>query len=422
MLGNETKDVLESSESNELTNVETETKDVLEANVDKVNNVVYRSINSPEKLNKLTTINEMLNLTNSKHNKLVFVYSVPKVGSTSIVSSLRIFGINKIDIIHIHDEKMLNVLAHISDVTINDLILFNKYLGKDVYVINIYRSPIERKISTFFEKIGSHHFNNYDNEVNKYNITKVIERFNNIFPYIGTGDHFIDKYDIKIPTNFDTNNKYLLVNDSGIKYISLRLKDSNEWGRILTNILGFKIMIVKDYESSNKPIKDLYNAFKSSYKIPINLLNDEINSKYLKFYYLEDEIKNYYNEWLIKSIDTKNSYTREQFELYEKITIENLHIDTIQLDHYFDEGCICQACSIKRIETMSKLLRGINVSDKIFHSYAKNELIQKKVTRANKINGIIAKLSKIPRGKDFNRYMTTIVSNGKRLKKCPAMG
>lgn len=400
MLENETKDVLESSEATELTNVE------------KVNNVVYRSINSPEKLNKLMATNEMLNLTNSKHNKLVFVYSAPKVGSTSIVSSLRIFGIDKIDIIHIHDEKMLNVLAHISDVTINDLILFNKYLGKDVYVINIYRSPIERKISTFFEKIGSHHFNNYDNEVNKYNITKVIERFNNIFPYIGTGDHFIDKYDIKIPTNFDTNNKYLLVNDSGIKYISLRLKDSNEWGRILTNILGFKIMIVKDYESSNKPIKDLYNAFKSSYKIPINLLNDEINSKYLKFYYSEDEIKNYYNEWLIKSTDIRESYTREQFELYEKITIENLHIDTIQLDHYFDEGCICRACSIKRIETMSKLLRGMNVSDKIFHSDAKNELIQKKVTRANKINGIISKLVKIPRGKDFNRDMTTIVSNG----------
>ena len=151
-------------------------------------------------------------------------------------------------------------------------------------------------------------------------------------------------------------------------------------------------------------------------------MNEYINDKYLKYYYSKEEIKNYYNEWLIKSIDTKNSYTREQFELYEKITIENLHIDTIQLDHYFDEGCICQACSIKRIETMSKLLRGINVSDKIFHSYAKNELIQKKVTRANKINGIIAKLSKIPRGKDFNRYMTTIVSNGKRLKKCPAMG
>ena len=399
MADNENNNALE---TNELTN------NIKESNDD------FDFIKCPEKLNKLMTTNELLNINKSQHNKLVFVYSAPKVGSTSIVSSLRIFGIDKIDIIHIHDEEMLNVLAHISDVTINEIILFNKYLKKDVYVINIYRSPIERKISAFFEKIGSHHFNNDDIDVNQYNVAKVIDRFNNIFPYIGIGDHFIDKYNIEIPTNFDTNNKYLLVNSSGIKYISLRLKDSDEWGNILTNIFGFKIIIIKDYESTNKPIKDVYNAFKMSYKIPINLLNDEIKGKYLQYYYSEDEITNYYNEWLIKSTDIRESYTYDQFKLYEKITIENLYIDNIQLDHYFDEGCICKACSLKRTETMIKLLRGIKVSDKICHSNAKTELIQKRVTRANKINGIIAKLSKKIRGKDFKSEMSNIVIKGNR--------
>ena len=61
--------------------------------------------------------------------------------------------------------------------------------------------------------------------------------------------------------------------ENKIKYITLRLKDSNEWGRILTNIFGFTISIIKDYESSNKPIKELYSKFKLFYKIPINLLN-----------------------------------------------------------------------------------------------------------------------------------------------------
>ena len=41
--------------------------------------------------------------------------------------------------------------------------------------------------------------------VNKYNVEKVMNRFNNIFPYIETGDHFMDKYSI----NVLKNNKYI---------------------------------------------------------------------------------------------------------------------------------------------------------------------------------------------------------------------
>jgi hypothetical protein len=378
---------------------------------------VFDFIKNPEKLELLIKTNELLNVNKNNNNKLLFVYSAPKVGSTSIVSSLRVFGITKINIIHIHDEEMLKVLSHINDITINELILYNKYLGKDVYVINVYRSPIEKKISVFFEKIGSYHFNNQDDKVNNYSIIKVTERFNDIFPWIGTGDHFIDKYNVTFPDTFDYNNKYTLVCENGIKYITLRLKDSGEWGNILTKIFGFTIRIIKDYETSNKPIKDLYNLFKSSYKIPINLLDEQINDKYLKYYYSEKEIKKYYNEWLIKSTTLRNSYTNEQFMLYDKITIENSYLDKIQgqCDHYFDEGCTCNACCIKRHGTISKLLCGIEVKERITHTEAKIELIQQRVEKVNKINKIISKLPPNTKINNMNRNMTKMISNGKWL-------
>lgn len=386
--------------------------EVSEENINK--NDVFEFIKNPEKLNKLNDINELLNINKHQYNKLIFVYSGPKVGSTSIVSSFRIFGIEKIDIIHIHDEEMLRVLANIRDITIKEIILFNRYLGKDVYVINVFRSPIERKISTFFEKIGCYHFNVDDNIVNRYNIVKVINRFNSIFPWIGNGDHFIDKYGIKIPENFDYNNKYVLVVENHIKYITLRLKDSNEWGRILTNIFGFNIRTIKDYESSNKPIKDLYNSFKNNYKIPINLLDEIKNDKYLNYYYSKDELNKYYNEWLVKSTEKKDSYTYQEYRVYENISIENSHIDKIQNDHYFDEGCTCKACSIKRLETIGKILNGVDVKDRIVHVEAKNELIQKRVVRANRINNIISKIPPKVRGKDFKGDMRAIVAKGNR--------
>ena len=163
---------------------------------------VFDFIKNPKKMQLLIKTNELLNVNKNQHNKLLFVYSSPKVGSTSIVSSLRIFGLDNIDIIHIHDEEMLKVLTKLEGITINEIISYNKSLGKEVYVINVYRSPIERKISSFFEKIGSHHFNANDQDVNTYNVAKVINRFNSIFPWIGNGDHFIDKYDIPIPDEY----------------------------------------------------------------------------------------------------------------------------------------------------------------------------------------------------------------------------
>ena len=375
---------------------------------------IFEFIKEPEKLKLLIRANELLHINNTQHNRLLFVYSAPKVGSTSIVTSLRIFGLENIDTIHIHDEEMLQVLGHIKGITINELILFNKYLGKDVYVINIFRNPIERKISSFFEKIGSYHFNTTDQNVNKYNVEKVINRFNNIFPYIETSDHFIDKYNITIPECFNYQQKYLLVKENDITYISLRLKDSVYWGTILTNIFGFNIRIVKDYESTNKPIKDIYNLFKQNYKIPINFLDEIINCKYLKYYYSSDELKEYYNEWNLKSTSLKNSYTQDQYRVYQDITLENTCFDKIQLDHYMDEGCGCKACSLKRLEISSKIMRGIYVNAKIIHNEAKTELIQKRVERANKINEAIRNIPQQVRGKDFQREMTNVVK-GKRL-------
>ena len=377
------------------------------------NQHIFDFIENPRKKELLIQANELLNMNKSKNEKLVFIYSAPKVGSTSIVSSLRIFGLDKMDIIHVHDEEMLKILAHINEITVNELILFNKYLGKDVYVINIYRSPIERKISTFFEKIGSYHFNNLDKNVNTYTIDKVINRFNDIFPYIGLGDHFLDKYNISVPQQFDFNNKYLLVKENNINYLSLRLQDSSIWGPILTNIFGFRICIVKDYESSHKDIKDLYALFKLHYKIPKNLLDNEMNTKYVDYYFSNDEKQKYYNEWLIKSLPPRNSYTLDQYKLYEEITLSNSYYDKVQTNHYIDEGCICKACKFKRSELASKIMRGIPVVDRITHIEAKNELINKRINKINKINKGLNKDVRIS-GKSFKQDMTNIVT-GRRV-------
>lgn len=380
---------------------------------------VFEFVNNSEKQRLLLEINEKLNINKFPNNKLVFVYSAPKVGSTSIVSSLRIFGTDKISVIHIHDEEMLRILGSVTGVTVNEIILYNKHIGRDVYVIDIYRSPIERKISAYFEKIGAYHFNNRDEIVNTYSVDRVINRFNHIFPHIANGDHFMDKYGITMPNQFDHSKKYLLVQENGVKYIKLRLKDSVFWGSILTTIFGSNIKPIKDYESANKPIKDLYAKFKLHYRIPKNLLDELTKCKYFNYYYSEQEKVDYINEWSMKSTVDFVAYNVEQYKMYEELTIQNSHIDYIQMNHYMDEGCLCKACSIKRCETATKLNIGLVVTDRIVHSEAKNELLVKRVDHANRINANIARQiqSQNPQvkggRKNFNREMSSVVSGRK---------
>ena len=380
----------------------------------------FEFLSDPVKMSLLAQANDILHINQNPNNRLVFVYSAPKVGSTSIVSSLRIFGIDKFSVIHIHDEEMLRVLGNINGITVNEIILYNKHLGKTVYVIDVYRCPIERKISAYFEKIGAYHFNTTDDNVNNYNIQKVINRFNKLLPHLANGDHFIDKYNINIPSHFDYNKKYLLVQENGIQYIKLRLKDTAFWNNILTNIFGTRICIVKDYESTNKPIKDIYLTFKSAYRIPRNLLDQIMTCKYLKYFYSPTELQEYYSQWVNLSTISFVSYTQEQYHLYEELTIENSHIDYIQYNHYMDEGCGCKACDIKRAAIANKVMRGIPLSntDQVKHEEAKGQLIAKRVNKVNRINKINIALQNLPqpkKGKNFKQDMRNIVKGKQRF-------
>lgn len=53
-----------------------------------------------------------------------------------------------------------------------------------------------------------------------------------------------------------------------------------------------------------------------------------------------------------------------------------------------------KACSLKRKEVALKLQRGVYVNERIFHSEAKSELIQKRADKINKINVLINSIPK----------------------------
>jgi hypothetical protein len=356
-----------------------------------------------EKKELLKCANEKMGIcedqSTEKNKNLIFVYCPPKVGSTTLITSFRLCALNKFTIFHIHDELMLKVLCGIENVTVNEIILYNGFLGKNVYVVDIYRSPIEHKISIFFEKLSSFHFNNTEENVNNYNVNKIIKRFNSLFPFLSRSDYYKEVYNIQFPQEFDFSNKYLNQHINGVKYIKLRLNDSNEWQSILNSIFQSNIKIINDYETEKKPIKDIYKQFKESYRIPSNLLQMVENCESLKYYYSQEERENYLNIWRSKQSEIFSPFSQEQYFMYNELAIENQHIGEIQRTHYIDTGCTCVGCKRKRQILIYKINNGESVNETIDHTQANNEynalLLQKKKQKMNKILQAVSKINQL---------------------------
>jgi len=348
-----------------------------------------------DRLQYIKVFNDTIFSNENIKNKetMIFIYTPPKVGSTTLVTSLRISYSRGINVLHIHDETMLSVITGIKNndnITINELINYNASIGKNVVVIDVYRNPIERKISEYFELLTSYHFNTNDNNISNYKLELLIKRFNSLFPFLGISDYFFEKYDIDVPDKFDFDNKYLLVEKNNVKYVKLRLCDSNEWDRILTNVLNIDIVIVKDYQTENKIIGEVYKKFNDSYKIPFNLLETIKEDKYFNYFNTDNEKDEYINKWKSKSVMTIfEPYSFEKYNFYKEICNENQYYNVIQRDHYLDHGCICNSCCYKRRQVFLKIKNGEQVDTKIIHE----EVVQeKKIKKIERIENICSKI------------------------------
>lgn len=307
-------------------------------------------------------------LTEVQQKNLIFIYTPPKVGSTCLVTSIRLSASNKFCVVHLHDEVMLNFLVDgISGVTVCDIILYNYHIGKNVYVIDVYRTPIERKLSEFFEKISVYHFNNTENNINNYKLERITKRFNNVFPYLSSGDHYADKFGLEV-NPFQEGQLYDMQVVNGISYIKLRLKDSTKWDKILTKLLQTEITIIRDYETKDKDIGATYKKFKDAYILPANFFLMIENDKYLSLYYSQAERKEYLEMWRKKSsTNVFDHYSQTEYNFYVNLYMENQFYNDLQFEHYIDCGCLCSNCSMKRTELLQKARRGANIKEKIIH-------------------------------------------------------
>ena len=292
---------------------------------------------------------------------IVLVYCPQKVGSTSLVTSLRVSALDKFVVFHSHDEIVYKSSSNhltVSDIKKNNCVLNNVTgLPRKIYVIDIFRPSLERKMSEYFYDLGNIHFNHLDAHVLNYPLEKIQNRFNQICTHMDNTDYFKERFNIETKTelHFDFENKYLLHESKGVTYIKLRLQDSSEWGNILTKLLGTPVYIVNDCLTSENVLGPLFETFKNNYLLPSNFYADMVTCPQLKTYLSFQERQEYLEKWRPRVTVVFSGFTSLEYKLYMDISKENqVHFRELK-HHYKDDGCLCSLCSDKRIKIINKI-------------------------------------------------------------------
>lgn len=310
----------------------------------------------------------------------IFVHSGAKTGAISLVSTLRLFMTHMCDVVHI-DEDQCQVLRSVYNTSPNAVVQHLTTMGRRVVVIDIYRNPVERRISMFFGDIGVRHFNRPDAAVSRIPLNEVFARFNKVFPHLIVDDPWRDQFDLpEVRTPFDLTQKCAICACRGATYVKLRLADAAIWGDILAPVLGQRVQTVYDVRSTNMSLKRMYTWFLADYRLPKVYLEAVMNDTSFRQYHSAEETAEYAEHWgkqLMKEGEEGSnlscisyvSYTDAEYQLYETIVRENAYLDGCPKE-YLDGGCPCTKCVDTRALLVSRLNNGHvpRLSDRVWHS------------------------------------------------------
>ena len=229
-------------------------------------------------------------------NADVFVYCGVKCGSTTLNTTFRKNGYSTV---HCHyNEHFQKEIARTNAITSFDAIRSSVQLrpSRPVYIIDAYRDPIERLISTMFERI--------DQKIPAYRtmtIPQLIAWFNTNLLFT-TQRHPIDEvmrhFDVPTFTTFDFTKRYNMARKGRLVFIKVRFADIEDWGDILSDAFGRPIRMFSNNLTEQKDVYALYKEFKRQYRVPRTYLDDVLpQNKMFYIYNTEEEQAAYIRRW-----------------------------------------------------------------------------------------------------------------------------
>jgi len=236
----------------------------------------------------------------------VFVYCGSESGGEILNKT---FIYNQYNVCYLHNNfHWVNYLNN-DDIPIFDII-DESCKNKKVYIIDCFRNPLERSVSSFFQNITT-----YLPKYNESTIDEIISYFNENEMIYKQHEQSLDEvmnyYNAPLFETFDFEKRYNILEKDNKIFIKILFNDLDNWKNILSEIFDKEIKIYPDNSRINKKIHEIYKLFKEKYQIPKKYYcNSFIFSNVLNIYTPRDELDKIQYEYL-QNLD------EELFELNE---------------------------------------------------------------------------------------------------------
>lgn len=244
--------------------------------------------------NKHRSINELY----EKHKlPQIYVYCGGKSGSTTLEASLKPYY----PLFRAHNPHSFQILTNQRQFSIYQSIVESAKTYEEIHVIDVYRLPIERSISSFFENKKQMS----EMEWNRMDVRKLIHEYNglalknkdNLYPETYNSlNHILHYFKLPLMKTFNFKLKYNKTTFRNIHLIKLRFQDIREWKHVLKSIFNKQIPIITQNHSKYKPYYAKYKEFLNNFTMSKQTFDTFINPDFY-VYNTEEEQNTYISKW-----------------------------------------------------------------------------------------------------------------------------
>ncbi|MDY6783902.1 MAG: putative capsular polysaccharide synthesis family protein [Cyanobacteriota bacterium] len=261
-------------------------------------------------------------------NNPLIIYQMGKVGSTTIVESLR-RSVPERAIFHVHflspegiaiDDNFYR--SHLSRIgAIHDHLLESWYLREQLdkqtqaekyQVVTLVREPIARNISAFFQTL-EYQFG-YDIRARSRNLESddfVRELSELFFQEDERHERPLTWFDLELKevfgvdvfsTEFDRDRGYQIYHSPKAEVLVLKLESLEKCAQsAFQDFLGLnEFTLAKSNVGEGKKYKTLYRRFLHLVEIPEDYIDRMYDSRYTRYFYSDEEIKALRDKWKLK--------------------------------------------------------------------------------------------------------------------------
>lgn len=249
----------------------------------------------------------------------VLIYTVGKVGSSSIAVSLRKNGIKEVQPHSLQFVRRGSYFVSPELNPVESLYYFGKtlllklkvkafklwcrLLSRKITIVSLFRDPVARNISAFFEQ------SQYVTDVNL--ASESVEGLPAIFwkhcnhkaPKVWFDQELKRTFGIDVLKHpFDKENGYSIIRTKHVDVLVLTMEKLNGNEAVIGQFLGIdNFSLVSTNRSENKAYKDVYRKFIKDLNIPRSYCDELYQSPIVRHFYSAAEVEAFYDRWMTSS-------------------------------------------------------------------------------------------------------------------------